>query len=102
MEYVSRFEADLLSLLYFFLRREPAEGVRGHIERGSTPPACLGRGSIRLAEDALRKGVVQLLAERGGWRRERFLRDGRPVEGRLWERTVPTDLGLTFSPQTLV
>jgi hypothetical protein len=102
MQTVSRFEVNLLYLLYFFLRREPLERVAPLIESGHAPPACLSRGAVRLIADALKKGCVRLLAERGGWRRERFLRDGRPVEGRLWERTAPADLGLTFSPQTLV
>jgi hypothetical protein len=98
---VSRFEANLLYLLYFFLRREPAERALSLIEKGQTPPRCLSRAAVRLIRDALTKGCVQLLAERGGFRRERFLRDGRPVEGRLWERTPPHELGLTFSRQTL-
>src|SRR5258707_10207739 len=102
MQTVSRFEANLLYLLYFFLRREPFDRVLPLLESGHTPPLCLSRGAVRLIADTLRKGCVHLLAERGGWRRERFLRNGRPVEGRLWERTVPTDLVLTFSPQTLV
>jgi hypothetical protein len=41
------------------------------------------------------------LARAGGWRRERHLRGGRVVEGRLWQRTDPEDLGLTFSRHTL-
>ena len=42
-----------------------------------------------------------LLARAGGWRRERQLRSGQRVEGRLWERTPPGELGLTFSRQSL-
>jgi hypothetical protein len=102
MQTVSRFEANLLYLLYFFLRREPLDRVAPLIESGHPPPPCLSRGAVRLIAGALRKGCVQLLAERGGWRRARFLRDGRFVDGRLWERTAATDLGLTFSPQILV
>jgi hypothetical protein len=101
MQCVSRFEADMLALLYFFLRREPAEQVRALLEKGSTPPACLGRVAARLTEDALRKGVTQLLATRGGWRREQFLRKGRVVNGRLWERSPPAELGLRFSQSAL-
>jgi hypothetical protein len=101
MQTVSRFEANLLLLLYFILRREPAERALPLIEKGLTPPRCLSRAAVRLVQDALTKGCVHLLAERGGFWRERFLRDGRPVEGRLWERTAPEQLGLTFSRQTL-
>jgi hypothetical protein len=42
-----------------------------------------------------------LLASRGGWRDERFLRKERPVGGRLWQRTEPEDLGLTFSKHSM-
>jgi hypothetical protein len=101
MQTVSRFEANLLTLLYFFLRREPAQRALPLLGHGQTPPPCLGRGTVRLVRDALAKGCVHLLAERGGWRHERFLRGGRPVAGRLWERTPPDALGLTFSRQTL-
>jgi hypothetical protein len=60
----------------------------------------LSRAAVELIEDRLRKGVVVLLA-RHGWRRERFLRDGQIATGRLWERTQPERLGLTFSRHAL-
>ncbi len=101
MQTVSRFESNLLHLLYFFLAREPAEhGVR-LLEARLPPPPCLSRAAVRLAQDALAKGCVYLLATRGGWRRERFLREGEPAEGRLWQRTPPAELALTFSRHTL-
>jgi hypothetical protein len=49
----------------------------------------------------LAKGCPFLLAKCGGWRRERHLRGDRVVEGRLWERTPPADLGLSFSERAL-
>jgi hypothetical protein len=42
-----------------------------------------------------------LLAREGGWKRERFLRGERSATGRLWERTAPAELGLSFSRHTL-
>jgi hypothetical protein len=100
MKVVSRFEADLLHLLHFFLRRAPAEQARPLLGRGRAPPPCLSRGAVGLVQEALAKGTTLLLA-RGGWRRERHLRGERVVEGRLWERTPPQDLGLSFSAQAL-
>lgn len=101
MRSVTRFEANLLRLLGYFLHREPPERALPLLEqRGPTPP-CLHRNAIHLIQDALGKGCVSLLARRGGWRRERFLRGERPSEGRLWERTPPDELGLTFSAHTL-
>jgi hypothetical protein len=101
MQNVTRFEASLLRLLYYFLRREPFERALPLIEARHEPPAGLGAGAVRLAQDALAKGCTFLLAQRGGWRDERHLRGPKPVGGRLWERTVPEDLGLTFSQHSM-
>jgi hypothetical protein len=101
VEHVTRFEANLLRLLYFFLRREPPERALPLIENRCDRPACLKPNAVRLIRDALSKGCVHLVASRGGWRKERFLRREQPREGRLWERTPPEQLGLTFSPHTL-
>jgi len=56
---------------------------------------------VRLVQDALAKGCTFLLAQRGGWRDERHLRNDKPVGGRLWHRTSPEDLGLTFSKHSM-
>src|SRR5579871_5507368 len=101
MRSVTRFEANLLRLLWYFLRREPPERALPLLENRCTPPPCLNRNAVMLVQDALTNGCVFLLAYRGGWRRERFLRGDRPVTGRLWERTPPTELGLSFSAHTL-
>lgn len=101
MQTVSRFEANLLHLLYYFLRREPAARALSLVENRCEVPACLSPGAVRLIRAALGKGCTHLLAQRGGWRKERFLRGDQGRDGRLWERTPPQDLGLMFSPQTL-
>ena len=101
MQTVSRFEANLLRLLWYFLRREPPERALPLLENRCVAPPCLHRNAVRLIQDTLAKGCVFLLARRGGWRRERFLRGERVVEGRLWERTPPAELGLAFSVHTL-
>ena len=101
MQSVTRFEANLLRLLYYFLGREPAESALPLVEERRQAPPCLSRPAVRLVEEALAKGCVLLLAQRGGWRVERHLRGGKAAEGRLWERTAPKDLGLPFSRHTL-
>jgi hypothetical protein len=101
MQTVTRFEANLLRLLYYFLGREPAESALDVLAERSTPPVCLSRPAVRLVQDALAKGCTFLLARRGGWRVESHLRGDRVVEGRLWQRTPPADLGLTFSRHAL-
>src|SRR4051794_41176266 len=101
MQSVSRFEANLLRLLYYFLRREPAERALPLVEARIAAPPCLSRPAVRLVQDALAKGCTFLLAQRGGWRDERFLRNEVAVSGRLWQRTKPEDLGLKFSRHSL-
>jgi len=101
MQNVSRFEANLLRLLYYFLAREPVERVQSVLENRCEPPVCLSRGAVRLIQETLAKGTAYLLAQRGGWRDERHLRGFRVVSGRLWERTEPAQLGLSFSQHTL-
>ncbi len=101
MESVSRFEANLLRLLYFFLRREPPERALPLLQARHTQPPCLHSNAVRLVRQALARGCVLLLAQRGGWRKERFLRGERAVTGRLWERTPPAELGLSFSRHAL-
>ncbi|HVS34608.1 MAG TPA: hypothetical protein VMS17_03435 [Gemmataceae bacterium] len=101
MQTVTRFEANLLRLLYYFLGQEPAETALPLVEARLAPPPCLSRSAVRLVKDALAKGCVFQLARRGAWRVERHLRGQRVVEGRLWNRTPPVELGLTFSRQTL-
>ncbi len=101
MRSVTRFEHNLLRLLHFFLRQAPIQQALPLLEAKLDRPKCLGRNAVALVQDTLAKGCVLLLTRDGGWRRERFLREDRPVEGRLWERTPPNMLGLTFSRNTL-
>src|SRR5947209_7239920 len=114
MKVVSRFENRLLRLLACFLRRLPLDAVRAEAEQefDQARPHALGPVAVALVREALAKGCTAVLAGAGvaraegavrgdGWRRERFLRDNRPVDGRLWERTPPERLGLTFSRHTL-
>jgi hypothetical protein len=101
MKVVSRFEANLLRILHFFLRRLPAEQALPLVVAGLKAPACLGRPAVALVQDTLAKGTALELARAGGWRRERHVRGDGVAAGRLWERTPPAELGLTFSAQTL-
>jgi len=64
-------------------------------------PLSLSRTCVELVADGLAKGCMTWLARSGGWRRERFLRDGQPRTGRLWERWEPATLGLAFSRHSL-
>jgi hypothetical protein len=100
MKTVSRFEANLLRILRSFLQRAPLERALPLVMEPSDRPPCLSRAVVELVQDHLRKGCVWLLA-RTGWRRERHLVGEQIREGRLWERTAPEELGLTFSRNAL-
>jgi hypothetical protein len=69
------------------------------LERTHRPP-LLSAACAELIGDSLAKGCLLFLARAGGWRRERFLRDGKPRDGRLWERSAPAELALVFSRHT--
>jgi hypothetical protein len=114
MKVVSHFEHRVLRLLSCFLRRLPLDAVRAEVEQPFEPgrPRGLSRTAVELVREALAKGCTAVLAGAGvaraeravhgsGWRRERFLREDRVAEGRLWERTPPERLGLTFSRHSL-
>jgi hypothetical protein len=101
MNVVSRFEANLLRILHYFLGRLPGEQALPLVTSGLKAPPCLRRQAVALVQDTLAKGTVLILARAGGWRRERHLRGEAVVVGRLWERTPPRELGLTFSGETL-
>jgi hypothetical protein len=98
---VSRFEANLLLLLRFFLRRVPADQALPLLAWRAPRPRCLSRAAVELVQDTLAKGCPFLLARSGGWHRERHLRGSGVVEGRLWQRTPPAELALDFSGHTL-
>jgi len=101
MKLVSRFESQLLRILQCFLRQVPLEQARPLLAGRWPAPPCLGQDALDLVQDHLAKGCTLLLARAGGWRRERFQRGDGVSEGRLWERTPPSELGLVFSRHTL-
>ncbi len=98
---VRPFEADLLRALQAILAVNPAGSPLGLVLRKCPRPRCLSRPAIELIEQTLALGIVRRLARSGGWRLERFLRDGKPVEGRLWQRSGVSELGLHFSRGTV-
>ncbi len=99
---VSRFEYNLLRILRFVLGAMPVEQARGLIvQEIGTPPTCLGRTCIRLAEDTLAKGLVLHLVRAGGWRAERMLSRGEVATGRAWERHPLEERALELGPHPM-
>ena len=100
MRSVSRFEANLLTIVEGLLGRVPLAQALPLVLRPHPRPKCLSRGAVELVQGYLSKGVVSLLA-RSGWQQERYLRSGEISEGRLWERTPPDQLALRYSANSL-
>lgn len=98
---VSRFEASLLRILRFFFGQVPAEEALPLVRSMANRPKCLSKDAVDLVRDTLSKGCVLFLIRAGGWKRERFLRNGEPKTGRLWNRSLPEDLKLDFSKHSL-
>src|SRR5947209_8284854 len=101
MKFVSRFEANLLRILQFFLRRVPPEHAMPLVIARCALPATVGRSALAVIEDHLGKGCTLLLARLGGWRNERHQRGDKVSDGRLWDRTPPAELGPAFSAHSL-
>jgi hypothetical protein len=100
MRTVSGFEGNLLRVLHGLLGRAPMESVVALVQAPMPRPRGLQPNAIALVQESLAKGCVQWLA-RAGWQRGRYLRGERPMEGRLWERTPPSELALRFSRHSL-
>lgn len=98
---VSRFEASLLRILRFFFHHGPAEEALPLIRTVHNRPVCLSAASVHLVRDTLSKGCVLYLVKAGGWKNDRFLRNGEPKAGRLWQRSKIEDLQLEFSRHSL-
>ena len=96
---VSRFEANLLTILRFLLG-QPGRGdaVRTIGEKWPRP-VCLSTNGIHLIKDSLAKGCVLFLVKRGGWRVERILKRGEVANGRVWDRTTLSERMLNFGPE---
>lgn len=101
MRRVSHFEADLLTILHAILGRAPVEEAVVKVVRRSPRPNCLGRDAVELVQETLARGCAHRLARLGGWRDVSHPRGEAVASGRLWERTSPADLGLSFSRHTL-
>jgi hypothetical protein len=98
---VTSFEGKLLRILRCFVRHVPLDQALPLVLERTPRPPCLSRTCVELAADSLAKGCMLVLARAGGWWRERFLRDGQPRDGRLWERSKPDELALAFSRHAL-
>ena len=101
MRHISRFEADLLRIAHAIVGRAPPAQAIVLLVREAPRPSCLSRAAVDALQDVLRKGTTEWLVRHGGWRQSRFMRGDTIANGRLWERTPPSELGLQFSEYSL-
>lgn len=101
MKSLSRFEANLMSILYGLLGERPQSAIAAALDATLERPSCLTRDTVEMVQDALRKGLVKWLAETDGWQTQRFLRRDEVVQGRLWERSEASELAMDFTGHTL-
>lgn len=98
---VNKFEGRLLTIVRGLVRLTPTDGALPFIFEKLPAPTGLGHTCVQLVCDSLAKGCVQYLATVGGWRNDRSLRDGQPINGRLWNRVPLEERRLVFSRHSL-
>jgi hypothetical protein len=98
---VSPFEDRLIKIARAIVGQSPIDTALPLVAERVPRPTALSPAAASLLSETLTSGAILHLARVGGWRRERFLRNGQPREGRIWERTPPADLALRFSPQSV-
>jgi hypothetical protein len=94
---VSKFEYNLLRILRFFLGHYAQDQGLQLVRTSAARPDCLSPAAVHLVRDTLAKGAVLYLVREGGWRDDRYLRDGEPVGGRVWHRVPLDERVLEFS-----
>ncbi|HXU00121.1 MAG TPA: hypothetical protein VN903_03975 [Polyangia bacterium] len=101
---VTAAEADLLQVARAVVGLCAWEAVEPLIGRGGARPAALHAPAGRLLEETLSRGLVQMLARRGGARPLQFLgSQGNPAAaGRLWQRREPPVFRFTASSLALL
>ena len=83
--------------------RELLIATRDQLQARSTPfrkakPFVMTEHAVESVKDMPNKHFVGLLAY-GGWKQQKYMRDGKPKLGRIWERTE--DLSLHFNCRTI-
>jgi hypothetical protein len=93
---VSPFEANLITITRHLMHQPVPGDARVMIREKMPRPQVLSENAIHLLKDTLSKGCVLFLVRQGGWRNERFLQEGKPLEGRVWDRHPVGERLLSF------
>jgi hypothetical protein len=97
---LSKFEGRLVNLVRAAVRLAPPESAAPFLTDKLSAPPGLSSDCMELVCSALAHGSVLYLC-RQGWREEKYLRDGAPVTGRLWQRSPGGERALQFSRHAL-
>ncbi|MBX7102778.1 MAG: hypothetical protein K1X57_01765 [Gemmataceae bacterium] len=97
---LSKFEGRLVNLVRAAVRLAPPESAAPFLTDKLSAPPGLSSYCMELVCSALAHGCVLYLC-RQGWREEKYLRDGAPVTGRLWQRSPGKERALQFSHHAL-
>ncbi len=98
---VSKFEFALLRILRFLVGHFPPDQGLQLVRNAITRPECLSADAVTLVKDTLGKATVLFLTRAGGWRNDKYLRNGLPTGGRGWERIPLDERTLEFSRPVL-
>ena len=98
---VSKFEFNLLRILRFVLGHYAQDQGLQLVRSSVARPDCLSPGAVDIAKDTLAKACVLFLVRQGGWRNDRYLRDGVPTPGRVWDRVPLEERTLSSSRPVL-
>lgn len=98
---VTKFEFNLLRILRFLVGHFPADQGLQLVRTAITRPECISGGAVDLVKDTLSKASVLFLTRAGAWRKDKYLRDNKPAQGRVWERIPLAERALSFSRPVL-
>lgn len=98
---VTKFEFNLLRILRFLVGHFPADQGLQLVRTPLTRPECISGGAVDLVKDTLSKASVLFLTRAGGWRNDKYLRNGQPAPGRIWDRIPLDERALQFSRPVL-
>lgn len=97
---LSEFETNLNRILRLLLGASSMAESGWLLRKQHQRPKCLSRKCVELVQDTLAKGCTSFFARRG-WQFDRFIHDGEPRSGRLWQRYAPEQMSLEFSRNTM-
>ncbi|MFM8272858.1 MAG: hypothetical protein ACKODX_11055 [Gemmata sp.] len=98
---VTKFEFNLLRILRFLVGHFPADQGLQLVRTATTKPESISGGAVELVKDTLSKATVLFLTRAGGWRNDKYLRNGQPAGGRVWDRIPLDERTLEFSRPVL-